>query len=156
MKTRIYATPAVKGLKLHVWKVGDCGASPALAFRFQINNNFVFFSETKCFSPLTRKYSVLWGTSRDREVPCSVSDSHGCGISNPVFGGQCHLIHLTITRRFCWPSLAYMLLHNIHSFILILLVSNDANASSQAVYISSALHPGFWTVLSTTFAQRRY
>ena len=23
-------------------------------------------------------------------------------------GGQCHLIHLTILRRFSWPSLAYM------------------------------------------------
>ena len=29
-------------------------------------------------------------------------------ISNPVSGGQCHLIHLTILRRFSWPSLAYM------------------------------------------------
>ena len=29
-------------------------------------------------------------------------------ISNPVSGGQCHLIHLTILRMFTWPSLAYM------------------------------------------------
>ena len=29
-------------------------------------------------------------------------------ISNPVSGGQCHLNHLTILRRFFWPSLAYM------------------------------------------------
>ena len=29
-------------------------------------------------------------------------------ISNPVSGGQCHLNHLTILRRFSWPSLAYM------------------------------------------------
>ena len=29
-------------------------------------------------------------------------------ISNPVFGGQCNLIHHTILRRFSWPSLAYM------------------------------------------------
>ena len=29
-------------------------------------------------------------------------------VSNPVSGGQCHLIHLTILRRFSWPSLAYM------------------------------------------------
>ena len=29
-------------------------------------------------------------------------------ISNPVSGGQCHLIHLAILRRFTWPSLAYM------------------------------------------------
>ena len=26
----------------------------------------------------------------------------------PVSGEQCHLIHLTILRRFSWPSLAYM------------------------------------------------
>ena len=29
-------------------------------------------------------------------------------LSNPVSGGQCHLNHLTILRRFSWPSLAYM------------------------------------------------
>ena len=29
-------------------------------------------------------------------------------ISNPVSGGQCHLIYLTILRRLSWPSLAYM------------------------------------------------
>ena len=29
-------------------------------------------------------------------------------ISYPVSGGQCHLNHLTILRRFSWPSLAYM------------------------------------------------
>ena len=27
--------------------------------------------------------------------------------SSPVFGGQCHLIHLTILRRFSCPSFAY-------------------------------------------------
>ena len=29
-------------------------------------------------------------------------------ISNPVSGGQYHLIHLTILRRYSWPRLAYM------------------------------------------------
>ena len=29
-------------------------------------------------------------------------------ISNSVSGGQCHLIHLSIIRRFSWPSLAHM------------------------------------------------
>ena len=29
-------------------------------------------------------------------------------ISNPVSGGQWHLNHLTILRRFSWHSLAYM------------------------------------------------
>ena len=32
----------------------------------------------------------------------------GARISHPVSGGQCHLNHLTILRRFSWPSLAYM------------------------------------------------
>ena len=40
-------------------------------------------------------------------------------ISNPVSGGQCHLIHLTILRGFSWPSLAYMCTGGLklHSFI---------------------------------------
>ena len=29
-------------------------------------------------------------------------------ISNSVSGEQCHLNHLTILRRFSWPSIAYM------------------------------------------------
>ena len=47
--------------------------------------------------------------ARDREVACSDSDRQG-SISDRVSGGQCHLIHLTIPRRFSWPSLAY----NVH------------------------------------------
>ena len=27
---------------------------------------------------------------------------------NPVSGGQCHFIQLTILRKYSWPSLAYM------------------------------------------------
>ena len=55
-------------------------------------------------SPLTRKDSILWSL-RDREVACSAPDLQD---SNSVSGGQCHLIYLTIPRRFSWPSLAYM------------------------------------------------
>ena len=29
-------------------------------------------------------------------------------MSNSVSGGQCHLTHLTIIRRFSWPNLACM------------------------------------------------
>ena len=52
--------------------------------------------ETKMFLPHPRvKLSIVWSLrARTR-------------ISNPVSGGQCHLIHLTILRRFSWPSLAY-------------------------------------------------
>ena len=38
----------------------------------------------------------------------------GARISNPVSGGQCHLNHLTILRRFSWPNLAYMCTDSFH------------------------------------------
>ena len=49
--------------------------------------------ETKMFLPHPRVKVSIVGSLRDREVAC---------------GGQCHLNHLTILRRFSWPSLAYM------------------------------------------------
>ena len=50
--------------------------------------------ETKMFLPHPRvKVSIVGSLRR---------------ISSPVSGGQCHLNHLTILRRFSWPSLAYM------------------------------------------------
>ena len=63
--------------------------------------------ETKLFLPHPRVKVSIVGSLRDREVACSASDRQG-SISNPVSGGQCHLNHLTILRRFSWPSLAYM------------------------------------------------
>ena len=62
--------------------------------------------ETKLFPHPRVKVGIV-GSLRDREVACSASDHQG-SISNPVSGGQCHLNHLTILRRFSWPSLAYM------------------------------------------------
>ena len=68
--------------------------------------------EQNVSSPLTRKDSIFWGkvsiagSLRDREVVCSASDRHG-RILNPVSGGLCHLIHLTILRRCSWLCLAY-------------------------------------------------
>ena len=61
--------------------------------------------ETKLFLPQPRVKVSIVGSLRDREVACSASEAR---ISNPVSGGQCHLNHLTILRRFSWPSLAYM------------------------------------------------
>ena len=58
-------------------------------------------------SPLTRKDSILWGasvTERQRALPQTAR----ARISNPVSGGQCHIIHLTILGRFSWSSLASM------------------------------------------------
>ena len=65
------------------------------------------FKETKMFLPHPRVKVSIVGSLPDREVACSASDRQG-RISNPVSGGQCHLIHLIILRRFSWPSLAYM------------------------------------------------
>ena len=61
--------------------------------------------ETKMFLPHPGVKVSIVGSLRDREVACSASNRQG---SNPVSGGQCHLIHLTILRRFSWTSLAYM------------------------------------------------
>ena len=61
----------------------------------------------KMFLPHPRVKVSIVGSLRDREVACSASDRKA-RISNPVAGGQCHLNHLIILRRFSWPSLAYM------------------------------------------------
>ena len=64
------------------------------------------FKETIVSSPLTNENSDSFGASvTEVEITCSASGRQG---SNPVSGGQCHLIHLTILRRFSWESLAYM------------------------------------------------
>ena len=50
------------------------------------------------------------GEARDRDLESVLSLSPSLTrlqISNPVSGGQCHLIHLTILSRvISWPSLA--------------------------------------------------
>ena len=48
---------------------------------------------------------TIVGRLREREVACSASDRQGLNFESC---GQCHLYHLTILRRFSWPSLAYM------------------------------------------------
>ena len=63
--------------------------------------------ETKMFLPHPRVKVSIVGSLRDRGVACSASDRQ-VRISNPVSGRQCHFNHLTILRRFSWPSLAYM------------------------------------------------
>ena len=63
--------------------------------------------ETKMFLPHPRVKRNIVGSLRDREVACSASDRQGSNVG-PVCEGQCHLIHLTILRRFSWPSFAYM------------------------------------------------
>ena len=63
--------------------------------------------ETKMFLPHPRVKLSIVGSLRDREVRARPQTANA-RISSPVSGGQCRLIHLTILRRFSWPSLAYM------------------------------------------------
>ena len=89
----------VQWLKLPGGKVGDRGFKPHSGLQVPKKQNISF--------PLTRKYSILCGacvTERQRARPQTARAQ----ISNPVSGGQCHLVYLTILRRFSWPSLAYM------------------------------------------------
>ena len=63
--------------------------------------------ETKMFLPHPRVKVSIVGSLRDREAACSASDRQGSNFESCVWG-QCHLNHLTILRRFSWPSFAYM------------------------------------------------
>ena len=56
--------------------------------------------ETKMFLPHPRVKISIVGSLRNRARPQTARDR----ISNPVSGGQCHLIYFTILRRFSWPS----------------------------------------------------
>ena len=75
------------------------GSNPALAFKFEMNKMFLpcsLLSIPYCGEPPWPRSSELGlKTVRVR-------------ISNCVSGGQCHLIYLTILRRFSWHSLTYM------------------------------------------------
>ena len=51
-------------------------------------------------TPLTRATTLQL-----RTVTPHANNRHG---SNPVSGGQCHIIHLTILKRLSWSSLAYL------------------------------------------------
>ena len=71
--------------------------------------------ETKMFLPHPRVKVSIVGSLRDRQgyriYVCFAGEYiiyFRARISNPVSGGQCHLSHLTILRRFSWPSLTYM------------------------------------------------
>ena len=63
--------------------------------------------EKKSFFPIHVWNSVFWGTSVTERYRARHQTARA-RISNPVSGGQCRLIHLTILRKFSWPSLAYI------------------------------------------------
>ena len=91
------------------WGGGPRVVVSTAAFHARVRGSvsgLVGLKETKMFLPHPVKVSIV-GSLGDREVACSASDRQGSN-SNPVSGGQCHLNHLTILRRFSWPSLAYM------------------------------------------------
>ena len=82
-------------LMLPAWKVGYRGFEPH--FGLQVSKNKMFLPR----SFVKIKYCKYSVTERARP------QTSRARISNPVSGGQCHRIHLTIVRRFSWPSLAY-------------------------------------------------
>ena len=51
----------------------------------------------------SQRSQISVGSLHDREITCLAADQQG-SISNHVSCGQCHLIHITIPRRFFWPS----------------------------------------------------
>ena len=95
--------------------VNDLGGGPRVvvstaAFHARVRGSVPglgCLKETKLFLPHPRVKVSIVGSLRDREVAYSASDSQGSNFESCV-GGQCHLNHLTILRRFSWPSLAYM------------------------------------------------
>ena len=86
-------------LKLPAWKVKDRGFEPRSGTKVSEKQNVSF--------SLTRKKFNIVGSLRDREVR-SRPQTARVQISNPLSGGQCHLIHPTILRMFSWPGLAYL------------------------------------------------
>ena len=116
------ARALVQWLKLPAWKVGDCGLEPHSGLQIPKKQND---------SSLTLKYSILWGASvieRWRARPQTTR----ARISNPVSEGQCHLIHLTILRKFSWPRLAQRWLKtSFISFFTFMIISQISNISYQ-------------------------
>ena len=99
--------------------------------KLQLEFTIIFFYRIILFA---LRFNIMENL-RDREVACSASDRQGF-ISDRVSGGQCHLIHLTIPRRFSWPSLAYNLHKGDlkpHSFHLI---SSDSTSISKVIEAS--------------------
>ena len=67
--------------------------------------HLVFKETTIFFHAHSERFNIVRGFRDHREVTCSASD---CQDSNPVSGGQCQLIHLTILKRCPWPRLAHI------------------------------------------------
>ena len=86
-------------LKLPVWEVGNRGFEPHSGL--QVSKKQIVSS------PLTHKDSILL-RAFVTEMQRARQQTARALILNPVFVGQCRLIHLTIIGRLSWPSLAYV------------------------------------------------
>ena len=130
----------VQWFKPPAWKVRDRGARPPLWHSG--------FTETNVSSPLTLEDLILWGASvRGSELGLEFR-------SLCMHEGQCHLIHLTILRRFFWPSLAYtaqrwLKTTRIHSFILSQVFITGAAKESRWSWFSRWLDKGDNETLKT-------
>ena len=89
----------VQWLKLLHWKVGNCRFEPHARLQVSKKQNVSSLHIRKDSTLRGRSVTERWG------VQPQIAKAR---ISNLVSGGQCHLIYLTILRRFSWPSLAYM------------------------------------------------
>ena len=93
------AEAPVQWLKLPAWKVGYR--------RFESHSGLQVSKKKNVSSPLTRYDIILRGTSLVERLRVRPQTAR-VRISNPVSGGQCYLIHLTIFRWLSWSSLTYM------------------------------------------------
>ena len=81
----------VQRLKLPAWKVGEHGLKP--------HSGLQVLKKQNVSSPLTRNDSILRGTTKTERYRARPQIAR-VRISNPVSGGQCHHIYLTILRWF--------------------------------------------------------
>ena len=94
--------------------------------------------------------------SNKQNVSCHLTDPARARILNPVSGGQCHFIYLTILRRFSWSSLAYMYtkvaLNTIHSFIHSFIPTCKLKGLAQAKIIKKSVIL-FWPINMTIWCK---
>ena len=84
-------------LKLLAWKVGDRGFEPRPCIQVSKKQNVS--------SLLTAPCSQIQYCGELRRLRRTRPQTARVRISNTVSGGQCHLIHLAILKRFSRPSL---------------------------------------------------
>ena len=104
------------------------GLNPSLAFEFQRN----ILSLPRLLVKIHYGGDPLWPKGSVLEF------------WKPVSGGPCHSIHLTILRRFSWPSLAYMYTKvaqtPIHSFITCDYFCEICKKNTFQIFIFSPVH----------------